>query len=161
MKNIIDELIYERAPWLQSEKLVARIAEQSLKILHKYDKTVAIAENLQALSGIEIFEQILVEVVRNVEIFGLTNVPKSGPALLVSNHPMGVADAIFLYSALRDLRPDVYFFANRDVLRLFPQLSYCIAPVEWRQEKRSKLQTKETLTFTKCAMAEGKFRVIF
>ena len=161
MKNIIDELIYERAPWLQSEKLVARIAEQSLKILHKYDKTVAIAENLQALSGIEIFEQILVEVVRNVEIFGLTNVPKSGPALLVSNHPMGVADAIFLYSALQDLRPDVYFFANRDVLRLFPQLSYCIAPVEWRQEKRSKLQTKETLTFTKCAMAEGKFRVIF
>ncbi|NDI03604.1 MAG: hypothetical protein EBY77_05505 [Rhodobacteraceae bacterium] len=161
MKDIIDQLIYERAPWLQAKTAGAAISDRVLKACLRYSKTIETANSLKPLNGAEIFDKLCGEIVQDTEIMGCSNIPTTGPALIVANHPTGIADAVFLYSAIAKTRPDVYFFANSDVLRVFPQLSEFIAPVEWRKEKRTKTRTKETLEFTKQAMKERRIGVIF
>ena len=161
MQDIIDQLIYERAPWLQAKTTSAAISDRVLKMCLQYSKTIEIANTLKLLNGEEIFAKLCGEIVQDTEITGCSNIPTTGPALIVANHPTGIADAVFLYSAIAKTRPDVYFFANSDVLRVFPQLSEFIAPVEWRKEKRTKTRTKETLEFTKQAMKEHRIGVIF
>ena len=55
----------------------------------------------------------------------------------------------------------MYFFANRDVLRVFPQLDSKIAPVEWRSEKRSHQSMREVMAFVRQAVAAGRVGIIF
>ena len=161
MKQIIDQLIYERAPWLVPYSTTAKVAGKILKACLNYKTTLEQAYRLECLSGVEILNTIGDEIARQVTISGLDNVPTSGSALIVANHPTGIADAVILYNVIRHKRPDVYFFANSDVLRVFPQLNTYIAPVEWRKEKRSKSKTQTTLKFTKQAMEQNRLGVIF
>ncbi len=161
MKQIIDQLIYERAPWLATYSTTTSAVGRILKACLNYKITLEQANRLECLTGIEILNTVGDEIARQVSISGLDNVPSSGAALIVANHPTGIADAIILHNAIRHKRPDVYFFANSDILRVFPQMNTYIAPVEWRKEKRSKSQTRKTLRFTKQAMEQSRLGVIF
>jgi putative hemolysin len=42
----------------------------------------------------------------------LSNVPKSGPAIVVANHPFGAIEGIVIAAILRSVRPDVKILAN-------------------------------------------------
>ena len=46
---------------------------------------------------------------------GVENIPKTGPVILVMNHPLGGMDAVALISLLKQQRPDVKFIVN-DIL---------------------------------------------
>jgi putative hemolysin len=98
---------------------------------------------------------------QELTVSGLRNIPRQGPALIVANHPTGIADGIILWHTLSPIRPDLYFYANRDILRVLPQMEDAIAPVEWRQEKRSHAKTRETMAYTKQAVENGRLGVIF
>jgi 1-acyl-sn-glycerol-3-phosphate acyltransferase len=98
---------------------------------------------------------------RHVTVTGLQNIPRHGPAMIVANHPTGIADGIILWHLLAPIRPDLYFFANRDILRILPQMEDMIAPVEWRTEKRSHSKTRETMAFTRDAVEQGRIGIIF
>ena len=161
MKQIIDQLLYERAPWLAMHSATTAAVVRILKACLNYKTTLEQANRLECLSGIEILNTVGEEIARQVTISGLDNVPTSGPALIVTKNPTGIADAIILYNATRHKRPDIYFFANSDILRVFPQMNTYIAPVEWRKERRSKSQTRTTLRFTKQAMEQSRLGVIF
>ena len=58
------------------------------------------------------------------------NLPKTGAALIVYNHPIGIADGLILNKIIREERQDSYFLANKDILLVLPQLEELIAPVE-------------------------------
>ena len=80
---------------------------------------------------------------------------------MVANHPTGIGDGIILYHILATYRPDVFFYANADILKVLPQLEVMIAPVEWRHEKRSHGKTRETMAYTRQAIDAGRLGVIF
>ncbi len=92
---------------------------------------------------------------------GFDQIPAHGPALIVANHPTGIADGIILNSLIAARRPDAYFFANRDILRVFPQMESMIAPVEWRTDQRSHGKTRETMAYIREATDAGRLGVIF
>ena len=161
VKSIIDTLICERAPWLSADNRPIRFIDRALKFALGYDKTLSLAHTLSPMSGADILKRTSADIAQDVRVEGLHNIPRSGAALIVANHPTGIADAIVLFKALSAKRPDLYFFANRDVLRVFPQLGTHIAPVEWRKDKRSASKSRETLEYAKAAMAEGRLGVIF
>lgn len=161
VKSIIDTLICERAPWLSADNRPIRCIDRALKLALGYDKTLSLAHTLSPMSGADILKRTSADIAQDVRVEGLHNIPRSGAALIVANHPTGIADAIVLFKALSAKRPDLYFFANRDVLRVFPQLGTHIAPVEWRKDKRSASKSRETLEYAKAAMAEGRLGVIF
>jgi len=66
-----------------------------------------------------------------------------------------------LWRALSRIRPDLFVFANADATRLLPQLGDLIAPVEWRPEKRSLRQNRETMDYARTAFAAGRMALLF
>ncbi|MBT8457641.1 MAG: lysophospholipid acyltransferase family protein [Alphaproteobacteria bacterium] len=161
MRERLDPLIEERAPWLYADRPWARPARAVLTRLLGYDRTVSLAEYFRDRPCDEIMGCMGEMLARDVEISGLSQVPRHGPALLVANHPTGIADGIILQHLLRRVRDDAFFYANSDILRVLPQMSSLIAPVEWRAEKRSHAKTRETMAYTRDEIDAGRLGVIF
>ncbi|WP_417603811.1 lysophospholipid acyltransferase family protein [Primorskyibacter flagellatus] len=161
MYDRIDPLIEERAPWLFSGRLGTRPARAALNTLLTYKRTVSLAESFRDTPSARIMQQMAQMLARDVVVAGLDNIPRQGAAMVVANHPTGIADGIILHAALARIRPDAYYFANHDILRVLPQMQDMIAPVEWRPEKRSHGKTRETMAYTRQAVAEDRLGVIF
>lgn len=161
MKDRLDPLIAERAPWLFRQGPAERFARSILNRTLGYQTTAELAQSLSHLPASRIMDHMAERLARDVRIKGLGNVPQHGPALIVANHPTGIGDGIMLWHALARLRPDIYFFANSDIMRVLPQMNGLIAPVEWRKDKRSHAKTRETMAYTRQALAEGRLGIIF
>jgi putative hemolysin len=161
MKDRIDPLISERAPWLFADRPGTRVARGLLNSMLSYDRTIRIGEHVQNMPAPQIMEHMAGLLARDVEASGLHNIPASGPALIVANHPTGIADGIILQHVIRNVRDDAYFYANSDILRILPQFDAMIAPVEWRKDKRSHGKTRETMAYTRKAVDAGRLGVIF
>ncbi|WP_290749660.1 1-acyl-sn-glycerol-3-phosphate acyltransferase [Amaricoccus sp.] len=161
MQAIVDQLIEERAPWLRKGDLAARLARPFLHGLLKYDKTIRVGETLKPMPGPDILASLADMIAHHVEVTGLERLPASGPGIVVSNHPTGIADGVVLYGALAARRPDLFIFANADAMRVLPQLGEVLAPVEWRPEKRTHKQNRETLAYAHAAFEQGRLAVIF
>ena len=160
-QTILRSLIEERAPWFFSRSPGLAMARSILRPLLSYDQTLATLERLRPLDGEEIFSVMGRQLAQHVHTHNLRKFPASGPCLIVCNHPTGIADGIILHKALAQVRPDMYFFANRDVLRVFPQLDSKIAPIEWRPEKRSHQSMREVMEFVRKAVAAERVGIIF
>jgi putative hemolysin len=161
MEHRIDPLIAERAPWLYSDRPGTRIAKRCLNRMLGYDTTVEIAKSLKDSASPQIMATMATRLSKMVVAKGLSQIPAHGPALIVANHPTGIADGIILNGLIAAARPDAYFFANRDILRVFPQMDSMIAPVEWRKDQRSHAKTRETMAYVRKATDEGRLGVIF
>ena len=161
MEDRIDPLIVERAPWLGQGSSTARLMRAGLDRLLGYQTTVSLAHSFTHSPSAEIMAKMADRLCKRVNVQGLSHVPAFGPALIVANHPTGIADGIVLQSLLTQVRPDSYFFANSDILRILPQMEDMIAPVEWRHEKRSHGKTRQTMSYVKTATAKGRLGVIF
>lgn len=161
MREIVDQLIEERAPWLRRKGPGVALARPLLHRVLKYDRTVKIGEALSPMPAADLMQSLADMIALHVEVSGLENVPRSGPAMVVANHPTGIADGIVLYGALARIRPDLFFFANADAIRVMPQLADMIAPVEWRPEKRTHKQNRETMDYARTAFGDGRMAVLF
>ena len=161
MKDRIDPLIEERAPWLASGSPLVKPARRILDKALSYERTVTIGESFEKKTTAQLMVELGEMLAREVTVTGLHNIPRHGPAMIVANHPTGIADGIVLWHLLHPIRPDLYFYANRDILRVLPQMADSIAPVEWRLEKRSHAKTRETMAYTKQAVEDGRMGVIF
>ncbi|WP_422072669.1 lysophospholipid acyltransferase family protein [Tranquillimonas rosea] len=161
MRERLDPLISERAPWLFANRPGTRLVHRALTKMLSYDKTVRLAEHFEHADSPSIMNQMGDYLAQDVEATGLDNIPRQGPALIVANHPTGIADGIILHHLIAPLRPDLFFYANSDILRVLPQMSSMICPVEWRQDKRSRGKTRETMNYTREAIDDGRVGVIF
>lgn len=161
MRERMDPLIEERAPWLFAQHPWSAPSRRVLTRLLGYPRTLALGEALQDHPSPVIMDEMARLLARDVKATGLENIPRSGPALVVANHPTGIADGIMLWSVLSKIRPDLFFYANSDILRILPQMEQIIAPVEWRENRRSHSKTRETMAYTRRAMEAGRMGVIF
>jgi putative hemolysin len=161
MKDRFDPLIAERAPWLFRQGRHVDCARRVLDRLLGYDQTIALGQRLEHQPCSKIMAHMGDLLARDVQSTGLEHLPRQGAALIVANHPTGIADGIILHHLIAPLRPDLFFYANSDILRVLPQMGSLIAPVEWRAEKRSVTKTRETMAYTRRAMDDGRVGVIF
>ncbi|MFO1144233.1 MAG: 1-acyl-sn-glycerol-3-phosphate acyltransferase [Amaricoccus sp.] len=161
MRDVVDQLIEERAPWMRGGGPGVALVRALLHRLLQYDRTVKIGEALAPMPGATAMQSLYEMIARHVEVSGLENVPLSGPAMIVANHPTGIADGIVLFGALAQRRPDLFIFANADAIRVLPTLGELIAPVEWRPEKRTHKQNRETMDYARTAFAAGRLAVLF
>ena len=161
IKKKIDGLIEERAPWLFRHNLICIIAKFILLHLLNYNKTIKLAREFEHLSASDIFSYMGDFVSKKVHVEGLQNLPKTGAALIVCNHPTGIADGLILNKIIREKRQDSYFLANKDILRTLPQLEEMIAPVEWRSDKLTRADSRDTLRYIKKASDENRLSIIF
>src|SRR6187402_417634 len=142
--HIVDTLIAERG-----EKIVKSpfwpLIRPFLHVLLRYHKAIGFADDVAKLPGFESFEYMSDRLQLDIRVQNAERIPASGGFILVSNHPTGIADGVAVFDLLKTRRPDMMFFANRDAVRVNPRFAEMIIPVEWREEYKSKLKTRETL----------------
>lgn len=161
MQARLDPLIAERAPWLFSGKPHHRLAKWGMMHLLRYPRTIELGAEVRDLPPSEIFRRMTDLIVRDLRVEGMEHIPATGPALIVANHPTGIADGIFLNAAISQVRDDLFIYANHDMIRVLPQMIDMIAPVEWRLEKRSHAKTRATMDYTRDAIEAGRLGLIF
>ena len=161
MKHRLDPLIQERAPWLFTGRRYHDLARQALMWLLRYPRTVELGAEYRDLPTDEIMRRLAQLIVRDLTVEGLEHIPATGPALIVANHPTGIADGIVLYTLIGRVRPDLFVYTNQDILRVLPQLEDLIVPVEWRLEKRTHAKTRATMEQTRDWLARDRIGLIF
>ena len=158
--HIIDVLIEERAPKLASTPIWPLLRPALYRLLD-YRKAVTMADIIAALPGGPALDHISDQLRLKVQIDGLERVPGSGKAIVICNHPTGIADGIAVYDALKPKRPDICFYANADAQRVAPRFNDVLIPVEWVEARRTRERTRETLILTREAMDAERMLVIF
>jgi len=119
------------------------------------------ADAISNLSARGVFDFISNLLKLDVKTTGLENIPATGRVLIASTHPTGIPDGIAMFDALKQRRPDMTFFANRDALRAAPGLEEMVIPVEWVQHKRTPSRSRETLEGAIKAFQAEKCVVLF
>ncbi|MDO5612205.1 MAG: 1-acyl-sn-glycerol-3-phosphate acyltransferase [Paracoccus sp. (in: a-proteobacteria)] len=161
MQARLDPLIAERAPWFFSGRPHHALARSVMMRLLRYPETIRLAAEFRDLPTPEIVRRMESLIVRDVTVQGLEHIPATGPALIVANHPTGIADGLVLHAVISQLRGDLFIYANQDMIRVLPQMVSLIAPVEWRQDKRSHAKTRATMDYTREALGAGRIGLIF
>ena len=158
--HIVEELIAERAPKLIEAGYFPLVRPALYRML-AYDAAVFLADAIRPLTGRAAFELVARHLQVRAAVAGLRNVPTKGAAIVIANHPTGLADGLAVFEALRQRRPDLCFLANADALRVIPGAGDIIIPVEWRREKRSRSKSKATLLALRQAIEAERLIVIF
>ncbi len=158
--HIVDDLIAERGQKLVNSWSWPFVKPFLYRILH-YREAVAMADQIAPLDGASAMDYISRILNLDLDVTGLERIPKSGAFVMAINHPTGIADGIAVYDALKTVRGDMSFFANRDATRVNPGFADMMVPVEWRTEHRSHAKMKETLRLASKAFTENRAVVIF
>ena len=126
-----------------------------------YDKAIRMADRIAPLRGRETFDYMSDLLKLKLSVTGLDHVPRTGATIVTPNHPAGIADGIAVYDALKTIRDDIIFVANRDAIRVSPGLSDTVIPVEWRDELRTATRNRETISSLIRAIKNERMIVIF
>lgn len=159
-QHIIDTMIEERCPSFVEHWSWPAVRPLLYAAL-KYKTARNLADIVQDFDGRTSFDYLADQLAVNLNLYGQERVPRTGRVIITANHPTGLADGIAVWDAVRQIRRDVVFMANADAIRVNPDFTDIIIPVEWVQEKRTPQKTRETLTRTKQALSEGKCVIIF
>ena len=159
-KHMVEILIEERASKLVASPLWP-LYRSILYPLLKEPKARRMTDAIADLSGPEAMDHVSSILALEVRKSGFDNVPERGRIIIASNHPTGIADGVAMYDALKERRPDLTFFANRDAIRVAPRLSDVVIPVEWVEKKRTRQRSRETLIDAKKAFTDERCVVLF
>lgn len=159
--HIVDIMIEERCPtWVQHWSWP--VVRPALYSMLGYRKALRWADDIRQLpSGEACFAYLDKALDLHVTATGLDRVPRQGRAVIVSNHPTGLADGSIALAALKPVRTDIEIMANADACRINPKFADVIIPVEWVQDKRTIAKTKETLRRAAATFAGERLLMIF
>ena len=161
MAHIVDTLIEERAVRLMRHPALWERLKRGLYPLLLYETARRMVDLVAPMSPEQVFDYLLETLAMDIAVTGLDNIPREGLVFVTPNHPAGIADGIAVYEALRRVRSDITFFANRDAVRICPALAEVIVPVEWREEERTRAKARETLRAANRAFRGGRLIVVF
>lgn len=159
-KHIVDELIEERATKLMRSSLWP-LYKSILYPMLLYGPAVKMADAIADLDARGVFDYVSDRLSVGVTVTGVEHVPAKGRVLIAATHPTGIPDGVAMFDALKDRRPDMTFFANRDAIRAAPGIADMIIPVVWRPEERTRLSSKETLVEARAAFQAERCVVLF
>ncbi len=90
----------------------------------------------------------------------LTSVPKSGPLVVVANHPFGVLDGIILCDLISRIRPDFRILANA-VLWRAEELREHVLPIDFAENREALKTTLKSRDLARHHLADGGALLVF
>ena len=119
-KNFIDihQLIANKNPRLA--KLIPGFIYRYLKRILHQEEINEFLRKYGHLKNEEFCTTVVEQFGLDVSSSGLNNIPDTGGAMLVMNHPLGGMDAIALVHLLKGKRKDLKFIVNDLLLNLYP-----------------------------------------
>lgn len=159
-KHIVDVLIKERARKLSKSRLwpIYRLFLNNLLNYRGAKRMVDVAGRWKAGPAFAYASNMLR---MKLDVAGLEHLPREGAFILALNHPTGIADGLAVHDAIEKVRPDTIIFVNGDAIRLNPLLTDKLIPVEWREDKKTRAKSRETLKASNEAFDGGRCVVIF
>ena len=161
MEEKIFNLIKSRGPWFLKNNILSKAVFSFLSKYLRIKESIYVGDHIQSMSGPEAFNWLGGEYTSNCTVEGLENIPREGKFLIVSNHPMGAADAIALYHQIYPVRDDLFFFANELFVYLLGAFHDLLAPVVWNKEKETHSANKETLERLSVFFRDERGGIIF
>lgn len=133
--HIVDILIRERCPTFASHWSWPMV-RPALYAALGYRKARRTTDFLRTLCGAESFDHLATELQVDLTLQHIERMPREGRLVVAANHPTGLADGVAVWDALRRVRQDLVFFANADAIRVSPNFTDVLIPVEWVPEKQ-------------------------
>jgi len=159
--HIVDQLIAERAPRLMNRPSTRRLLYQWLAGPLRYDEARRMADMVADLSGHESLQRVSELLALEVEDQDLINLPAAGPAIVVANHPTGLADGIAVYDSLSRRRADMRFLVNSDALRVAPGLIDVMIPIQLGAARGNRRAARLAFGHLEEAVRAGQILVVF
>lgn len=159
--HIVDQLILERAPRLLADPLARGAFTKFLLGPLRYAEARTMADRVRDLPGAVIMDLLATELALDVAETGRSLLPSSGPAILVANHPTGLADGVAVWQSVKRRRPDMRFLVNGDALRVAPGLVDVMIPIELVPARRSRAATRTAHRHLESAIDRGQLLVVF
>ena len=159
--HIVDQLILERAPRLLADPVARTAFTRFLLEPLRYAEARAMADRVAGLPGTLIMDRLAAELALDVEDTGLPYLPSRGSAILVANHPTGLADGIALWQSAGRRRRDMRFLVNGDALRVAPGLVDVMIPIELTPARRSRAASRQAFRQLEAAVEQGQLLVVF
>ena len=160
-QHIVDVLIEERAQKLMTRPRTWRLVKQFFYPVLGYEQAKHTIDTVAPMSALATFDYLCERLQLNISAEGLNHIPATGGAIVAANHPAGIADGVAMYAALKSIREDITFFANRDAIRAAPNLQEMLIPVEWVDDKRTHERNKETVRHLVRAFRANRLIVMF
>jgi len=158
---IVHEMITTRAPGLLGSKL-CQYGWPLAKLVSGYDNLIDTVDAWSKCeNGSAMIDLMHRSMTPRVSMRNPQNLPLDGGAIVVSNHPTGLGDALAFYNVVHPFRKDVGVFVFYDLLKINPRATDAMIPVEWRDGHKSRKKTLETLRITDRIFKEGKVVTIF
>ncbi len=159
-RHVVDTLIAERSANLARHAWWPLLRPALMRFLH-YGQAVRMAADIADLPGFEAMAHLSGILSLDVHVENGDRLPASGGFILAPSHPTGIADGVAVFDMLRQRRPDMAIFANRDALRTAPGFRDIMIPVEWRPGEKSRAKSRDTLESMAKAFAAGRAIVLF
>ena len=112
----VKRLIESKNPKLA--KLLPRFVINYLKKILHQDEINLFLETNREKHNVDFCEALVEYLGIHVQISGIDQIPKSGPVIIVLNHPLGGMDAMSFVTALRTQRQDLKFIVNDLLMNL-------------------------------------------
>ncbi len=160
-RHIVDVLIEERAPHLLGDPQIRWLFKTFVYPLVQHKEAVELIDTIRDYNGHQMMSLAARELNFRKTITGLENIPSDGRAIIVANHPTGLADGVAIFDVLRKIRSDFKFFVNRDALRAVPGITDMFIPIEWMRNRRSMGGSRATFQEVARAMKNEELVLIF
>ncbi len=139
--SLISKIDLIKASGLSKLGFLKNPAASAIMRLTKIDEVNKLYDILKDKVGKDFFDSFVRERGLKYIVFeeDLARIPKTGPVILVSNHPLGAIDGILMTKILTEIRPDFKIMGNFLLEKIEPMKPYVIPvnPFENRKELKS------------------------
>lgn len=159
-KEVAREISYASSAATRGGRALIRVLENATGRLRLIKRAAGYEADVE--QGRDFWEVMVERYGLSLEVVGgsLDNIPKTGPLILIANHPYGILDGLMMGHILSRARGDFRILANH-VFRKAEQLNKIILPISFDETKEAVRQNLETRAEALRYLAAGGAMGIF